>query len=145
MGLKDEIDKLIQAERKKLAERAEFGKSQVQRLQVMRTLLEEVAASVDENYLDVGFVEGKLSDIAVAFVDVGRIDQGRLDIRWQISPNSTPDYWDAKPAQGFEVTVNEGEEVLNFQTEEEVIQYILPKIAEKVAYYEHLKDRSEDQ
>ena len=37
-----------------------------------------------------------------------------------------------------------GEDELTFKTEDEVIQYILPKIAERVAYYEHQKYQSED-
>ena len=83
MGLKDEIDKLIQAERKKLAieveKRAEFEKHQLQRLEVMWTLLEEIRASIDENYLSM-FYTGQ----AVAHVDVGIIKEGLIDLQFQI-------------------------------------------------------------
>ena len=145
MGRKDEIDKLMQAERKKLAMKdeksAEFEKRQVQQLQELLPLLEEVAESIDKNYLSVSFNVRR----GPIFVDVGRIDKERLDIQWQIESNSRPSYWGLKHATGFVISELNSEERVTFLTGEEVVQYMLPKIIEKVAYYENLKDRSEDQ
>ena len=91
----NDIDKLIQAERKKLViadekraiadeKRAKFEKHQVQRFQVMRTLLEEVVASVDGNYL------GLYTEDADAYISVGSgaDSPDDPDIQWRICPNS---------------------------------------------------------
>ena len=149
MGLKNEIDKLIQAERKKLAiedeKDTEYKEHRRQQLQVLRPLLEEVAASIDKNYFRVRFDVPIFKDLAIAFVEVGRIDKEEIDIMWRIRPNSESVYSGSKPSPGFVISGGDSGDLVVVQTEEEVIQYLLPKIAEKVAYSEHLKDRSEDQ
>ena len=159
MGRKDEIDKLIQAERKKLAiedeKDAEYKEHQRQRLQVLRALLEEVAESIGTEYMSVRDGKAYLGVAVVVVLEGSRlprfdpgdpaslrrlVDEVTPDAEWRICPNSTPD-WDDAP--GFVVELNN--EWLTFQTEEEVIQYLLPEIAKKIAYNEHQKDRYKDQ
>ena len=61
--------------------RAKFEKHQVQRFQVMRTLLEEVVASVDGNYLGLYIAED-----ADAYISVGSTaDSPDPDIQWRIT------------------------------------------------------------
>ena len=136
MSLKDEINKLIQAEREKLVAKEERRANKRQQLQTMWALLEEVAKSIDAKYLHMFFP----ADEPHITVWVGEIEieydeswaPEKMRISWQIKPN-----WRLRDmGGGFRVEEN-GSEELVFQTEEEVIQHILPKIAKAVAFCLH--------
>ena len=144
MSLKDEIEKLIQAERNRLAaldeKRTESKEHQRQRFQVLRALLEEVAEAMDTEYLDIMFID------KIAYIRVGIGAKAEGDADWQIEPNYKGDWEDGiYPLPGFRVLYSGNlyrEKELIFQTEEEVIQYILPKITKTVVYFEHLEERT---
>src|SRR3989338_6511280 len=91
MSLKDEIEKIIHAERKNLESRdqkdREFNERQRDRFQPLRTLLNELIASIDPTYLEAWIGD---SD---ARIDVGsrKGDWEHLetDEGWNIEPNHT--------------------------------------------------------
>ncbi len=157
MSLKDEIDKLIQAERKKLKVKdqadEEHHERQRRRFTTMHAVLREIAESIDTQYL-----EARLDD-SRATIKVGkktRETYWETDIRWLIEPNwglgGEIGTFEVRP--GFRVEETEYfkypereilEETRTFKSESEVAEYLLPKIAEKVAFYRHLEDRSKKQ
>ena len=89
MSLKDEIDKLIQAEREKLKaqdqEAEEFYNRKRQRFTTMHAVLREIAEAIAPQYLSVKFMDDKV------IIEVGKKGQkARLretDFRWMIEPN----------------------------------------------------------
>jgi hypothetical protein len=89
MSLKDEIDKLIQAERSKLDQKEVatkiYGEKQQQRFQPMRRTLEEIVQSIAPSYMESEFGERD------ARIKLGLRDatSGYLkeEISWHIEPN----------------------------------------------------------
>ncbi len=152
MSLKDEIEKLIQQEQRKIEERdqrdAEYHERQRQRFQPLRAFLEELVASVDTNHIKSRIFDG------YATLDVGRKkkDDFLLEITWEIKPNfgftssaekgeslfyeqpgfhvEETHYFDAP-----EYHVSESTHI--FDTEQETAEYIIKKIAEQMAHYRH--------
>lgn len=155
MGLKEEIERVVAAERQKLAARdqshAEYHEVQRRRFQPMRALLEELAASVEPTYLEIQLDESS------ATLEVG--DKGKqhsnIDIRWEIEP----DYEIASPIDegqglfreksGFRVDEKKYyympeyevfESTRKFATEAEVAEYLIREIAKELAQYRHFAD-----
>jgi hypothetical protein len=150
VSLKDEIEKLIQAERQKLEsrdrQRTEYHERQRQRFQPLKTLLTEVAASVEAE-----FIEPRISDDS-AVIEIGRKKEGPLftDIRWRIEPDFEVGSV-FKPKDGFRVEETAyyrypesdvSERTHRFEAERHVAEYLIAKIAEKVAFYRHLDNKS---
>ena len=150
MSLKDEISKLIQAEREKLQDKEEFHERQQRRFTTMRTVLSEIAESIDAKYLN-----ADLRD-SWAIIEVGKLsrsgDVWETDISWHIEPNfrsggvkrpliDMPGFMVEETMTVRNPEYETIEQRRAFKSESEVAEYLLPKIAEQVAFYQHLKDR----
>ncbi len=152
MSLKDEIEKLIQAEQEKLDEEdhrdKNFRERQSKRFKPLAILLKEVANSVEKEFLDAEIFEDK------AWVSVGiRGDEG-FDVRthWEVEPNFgryTTHREDGilfyvEPGFRVEETVwlkwDVQENEFIFDTEQELIEYLVKKISKEVANQRHLKE-----
>lgn len=159
MSLKEEIEKLIQMEQRKLAtsERKEndFRARQQQRFAPLRKVLDELLISVESRYL-----RGRISDQS-ATIEVGKTLSGSFetDIRWEIEPNFGTSL-SAKKQEGrfreeagFRVEETEyfhslelfhpesadpSEQTHIFATESQVGEYLAKKVAKKVAFYRRL-------
>jgi len=143
MSLKDEIEKLIQAEQEKIKSRdkqhADYQQRQRDRFVAMRAILKEITESIEPKY-----IESRIGD------DSARIKIGR-DAYWNIQPNydirfgaaSEESLFYEKP--GFKVEekmyyVNDMfEDIKTLSDENEVAEYLIKEITEKVAHYRHLE------
>ncbi len=156
MSLKDEIDKLVQAEREKLIaqdqKNEEFYELKRRRFKTMWAVLSEIAESIDPQY-----VRAELSheEDGSATINVGidlRNEKSDADISWRVEPNSEvgDDMVTSELTSGFRVeetqaTFETFTDVLTFKSESEVAEYLLPLIAEKVALYRHCEEPSKKQ
>jgi len=88
MSLKDEIEKLIRAERDKLETRdqknREFYERQGQRFIPMRVIIEEIPKSVEPEYIRVSIQE---SDARIELGQKNSKGYFEEDVRWEIEPN----------------------------------------------------------
>ena len=155
MSLKDEIDKLISAERalleKRDAKEKEFDELQKARFLPLRAVLEQLIKSVDPTYLRV-----QLTDYH-ASIEVGRHADNSFEVneQWKIEPKFTPReepesgeaLFEAQP--GFsveEVTMRHHpefkhlEHAYTFETEGQVIRHLLKEMAKWIAHYQHLDE-----
>ena len=155
MSLKDEIDKLISAERALLKQRDakenEYNELQKARFLPLRTDLGQLIKSVDPTYLRV-----QLTDYH-ASIEVGRhgSDSFEVNVQWKIEPKFAPReepedgeaLFEAQP--GFsveEVTTyhrpefRQLEHSYTFETEGEVIRHILKDMAKWIAHYQELEE-----
>lgn len=146
MSLKDEIDKLIAAERETLAKRdiedRNFHEQQKAHFLPLRAVLEEMIKAVDPAYLVVGL------GVKQATIKVGEYKGNRFeaDIEWVIScwPDESPDgeeleQWVFSIVETTILSYSK-EHMLNkykFETVEEVIQHLVKKVAEQIAKYQH--------
>ena len=156
MSLKGNIGKLVQAKPKRLKDggeaRAEYFAQQRQNFSKMRRVLDEIVASVSAEYL-----KATLNDDR-ALIEIGSKKSNgclEVDTRWWIGPDSNfraggiRKLFSSKGKPGFKVEEKKyfshpkydiPEDTLIFKSEYDVAKYLLPKIAEKVALYRHLKD-----
>lgn len=155
MSLKDEIDKLIRAEREHLEQRDakeyEFDELQKARFLPLRAFLEQVIKAVDPAYLRLEFKDHQ------AIIEVGKHwDNGfEVDIRWCIEPMSTARaeaeageaLFEAQPGFSTEEVetfrlpeFKQFEHTYTFETEEEVVQHILKRMAEYIAHYQYIEE-----
>lgn len=156
MSLKREIEKIIQAEREKLESRDrehnDYHNRQRDRFQPLRALLDELVASIDPAHLKASIRDYR----ATIQVGTTRSDSAYFsaDARWQIQPNYDVRFEAVKgesvfqESPGFRVEENvyhrdpeysTSEKNLTFNTEEQVISYLLGKVAEQIAFYQHLR------
>lgn len=154
MTLKDEIEKLVQAEQAKLESQdrkdADYRDRQRKRFVPLRALLEELGRAIDERYLRASIGEDS------ATLEVGRVEKTHLsgDVRWRIEPNFEIDIFaekgesNFKEARGFRVEEEMhlslpeshiAESMLTFESEQDVSEYLATKIAEKIGHYRHLE------
>src|ERR1039458_5864234 len=148
MSLKEEIDKLIEAERKGLEvadQRAlEHRERQRQHFAPLAALLAEIKASVEPKYLDAVVYEDR------AIVKVGRPFHGLFEValRWEIAPynfgaplercvsHERPGFCVEETRwYNFEHAVFESQHV--FADAAAVAEYLIAEIAKEVALYEH--------
>ena len=152
MSLKDEIEKLIQAEQEKLdvedKRDKDFHERQSKRFKPLAILLKEVANSVEKEFLDVEIFEDK------AWVRIGIKGDEGFEVRtnWEVEPNFgryTAHREDGilfyvEPGFRVEETVwlkwDVQENKLTFDTEQELIEYLVKKISKEVANQRHLKE-----
>ena len=150
MSLKDEIEKLIRAEQTNLENRDSkddnFEQRQRNRFASLRVVLEEISTSVDSKY-----VNSTIGD-SVAIIQVGRTKDStwRADIFFRIEPNYDMKF-DEKAREslsreekpGFKLEVDEldlpSKKMQNLPDEQAISQYLIKKIAEKVAHYRHME------
>lgn len=153
MSLKDEIEKLIQQEQQKIEERdqghMEYHERQRQRFRSLRSLLEELVSSVDSKHIESRIFD----DHATLEVGEKKDDYFSAETRWEIEPNfdvsfqaeNSESLFYEQPGFRVEETnyyefpeyhVSEHKHVFN--TEQETAEYIIKKIAEKMAHYRHL-------
>jgi hypothetical protein len=132
MSLQDEIDKQIASERARLdknfAKHLEIQERQNIRFRPMRFALEELIKAVDPAHLRVVF---RLDN---ATVEVGQQTNNHFDkaLEWEIVTRE----------RGFSIeqTQQTGDyktETYDFDTEGEVIQYLVTKMAPYLALYQH--------
>ena len=152
MSLKDEIEKRIQAEQEKLdvedQRDKDFHERQSKRFKPLAILLKEVVNSVEKEFLDSEIIEYK------AWVSVGiRGDEGfEVRTHWEVEQNfgsHTTHREDGilfyeEPGFRVEETVwlkwDVQENKLTFDTEQELIEYLVKKISKEVASQRHLKE-----
>lgn len=157
MSLKDEIERIISAERKKLEvkdkDHADHHERQCQRFQSMRVLLQEIVASVQPDYLQAQINEWS------ATLELGDKKRGRHaypHIRWKIEPyqelalsNDDTPFFEEKPGFRVEEMRNHfylpepeiEENTYVFATETETAQYLVTEIAKEVAQHRHYASR----
>lgn len=156
MSLKDEIDKIIRSEREKLESRdqkhKEHWKRQGERFRAMRALLEEVVSAVDQRHVKASFSD---SD---ATIEIGNKradgDYFEVDVRWKVQPNFSvklipqPGEGVLEVESGFRIEesitcrqpeFDYSEKTLTFDTESEAVQYIIKKMADNIALYQHIQ------
>jgi hypothetical protein len=158
MSLKDEIEKLIQAERSKLEQKdvatKNYREKHLLRFQAMRRTLDEIVQSIAPEYLESELDE---SDARIT-IGLRNATSGdfKEEISWHIEPNFRFGKRD-EPSEGwlieepgFQVEETEtheppGAELIEnshtFNNEAQVAQHIVPIIAKHVALHEHLKKR----
>lgn len=145
MSLKDEIDKLIAAERETLAkldtERRNFHEQQKTHFLPLRAVLEEMIKAVDSAYLRVGL------GVKQATIGVGEYKGNRFeaDIEWLIScwPDESPDgeeleQWVFSMVETTILSYSK-EHILErykFETVEAVVQHLVKKVAKQIANYQ---------
>lgn len=154
MSLKDEIEKLIQKEQQKIEERdqkhVEYHERQRQRFHSLRFLLEELVASLDSQHIKSCIYD----DRAILEVGKQKADYFTAETRWEIEPNFDVIFQAEKDESlfheqpGFRVEETNyyefpeygvSEHNYVFNTEQETAEYIIKKIAEKMAQYRHLE------
>ncbi len=158
MDPKSEIQKLIQAELKKWEsydkKNEAFRGSQLARFKSMRSLLNELIASIEPEYIKSNILEDR------ATIEVSHKNDDSSRMSWAIEPNfkaqeRQEEYWSLNLWQhkvsleevpGFKVNEKQGEDrerTLEFDTEEEVILCLAQEIAKRVAFFryatKHLK------
>lgn len=161
MSLKDEIEKIVRIERDKLERRdqahVEYHERQRERFQPMRALLEQLATAVDAAYLNASIREES------ATVKVGEKESDgeyiQIDARWRIEPNLKiqphvdpgESLFSEAPGIKIEETVyyrypdyETFEKTYTFEDEEKAMGYLVGEIAEKVAFYQHLRERKSE-
>ncbi|MBC8288170.1 MAG: hypothetical protein H8E42_11915 [Nitrospinae bacterium] len=152
MGTKKEMHKLIQEELEKWSDydRKNEGlrANQIARFQSIRVLIEELIALIEPEYVKVNFLDDR------ATIEVGDENDCLSNITWTIQPNFTvqermEEYWNInlwqnkinlEEADGFRVEEkrgNDGVRPLEFGEENEVINYLAPEIAKRVAFYRY--------
>lgn len=147
MSLKDEIEKIIRAERDKLErhdhQKTEFKERQRERFHRMRRLLEELSTSIDAKDLNISI------EASSATVEVVRTSDAYFGIKWRIEPNFAfkttqgRGEYNFGEAQGINVVeTSNREETHTFDDEETAMAYLVGKIAEQIAYHQHRNKRS---
>jgi hypothetical protein len=153
VSLKDEIEKLIQQEQQKIEERDQkhmkYHERQRQRFRSLRSLLEELVSSMDSKHIESHIFD----DHATIEIGKKKADYFSAETRWEIEPNFDVSFQAEKGESLFceqpgfrmeetnycefpEYDVSEQKHVFN--TEQETAEYIIKKIAEKMAHYSHL-------
>ena len=156
MSLKDEIEKLIQAEQQKLDIQGQKDKERLRRAEKrfrpLAALLKEVANSVEKEFLETIILAGN------AIVKVGKRENELFydSIVWEVYPEPAVfGYqengelgWILKEGNGkVSFIVNEttyyfegmNQKSFTFETEQEVIEYFIKKISKEVAHQRRLK------
>ena len=156
MSLKDEIEKLIQAEQQKLDIQGQEDKERLRRAEKrfrpLAALLKEVASSVEKEFLETIILAGN------AIVKVGKRENELFydSIAWEVYPEPAVFGhqvngglgWILKEENGkASFIVNEttyylegmNQKSFTFETEQEVIEYFIKKISKEVAHQRRLK------
>jgi len=160
MSLKDEIEKLINAEQSKFRDRdrkhAAHHERMRERFASLRVILEEITVSVDSKYLGSRFHDDS------ALFELGRIEGSSrsTDTRWKIEANygirSDADVAEGiySDEPGFKVEETEyynypkyglSQSTRVFENDRTLSEYLIRKIAEKVAHYRYLESLSAKQ
>jgi hypothetical protein len=157
VSLKDQLEQIIAAERRKLEAfdnaLSDYHTRQHHRFEPMRVVLREIVASVDAAYLKADFSEGS------ATLELGK-DQKSRQIRedviiWLIQPNYEITPRDENPCSLHEqpgIRIEEtqhwtlpdrgsSEHTRVFATEAQAAEYLVREIAKKVAWYRHFVPR----
>ncbi|MBT5551381.1 MAG: hypothetical protein HOJ79_12995 [Nitrospina sp.] len=155
MNPKDEIQKLIQTEMEKWEDyeikNENFRIRQVDNFQPLRALLNNLVTSIEPEYIKTTFLDDH------ATIEVGNEIDSSSCISWTIQPNfkiqeGKEEYWNSNRWQnkvnieaepGFKVQEkrgDNGETNSEFGTENELISYLAPEIAKRVAYYRYRKN-----
>jgi hypothetical protein len=159
MSLRNEVEKLIQIEREKIAARErkhdDYHSRQRERFAAIRPVLQELVDSIET-----GYIRARIDD------DLARLDVGKnndrcfeTDIRWEVQPNfgiraeADKDGGLFYEEPGFRVDETQhyhslelfhpgsgsaSERKLIFPNESQTCEYLITKIVEKVAFYQHL-------
>ncbi len=156
MNPKEEIQKLIQAElinwQNYDKKNEDFRISQIARFQPLRTLLNELVASIEPEYIKAEILE------ACATVEVHNGGENISRMSWKIEPNFkimegqkeywSPNLWQKRvnmaESSGFKVEETQGGNsgrALELETEDEVIHCLVQEIAKRVAFYRYEKKR----
>jgi hypothetical protein len=161
MSLKEEMEKIIRSEREKLKSQdrkdKEYWDCERERFRPMRALLEEVVGAVDPEHVEVKFSDQD------ATIEVGTrrpdSDCFEEDMRWKVRPNfgvrlnpqMGEGLFEEKPGFQVEETItcrspefDSREKTHTFSTESETVQFIIRKMAEKIAHYQHITSLQHD-
>lgn len=155
MSLKDEIDKLISAERELLktgdVKKQEFAEQQRMRFRPLRAALEEVLKAVDSSYFMAEFRDEQVT------IDLIQTIAGSPETcrRWTIEPASAPNlecepgdaFFEARPGFTVKIWISnypfdqpfESDRAL--ATESEVIELFVNDLAQLIASCQHLEEK----
>jgi hypothetical protein len=155
MSLKDEIEKLIQSEQRKIDQRdqkhAEYHERHQQRFTPLRSLIEELVAAVDSNHIESRIFD----DHATLGVGRKKNEYFSSETQWEIQPDYDVSFgvekgqslFQEKPGFRVEETnyydapeYDVIERTHRFATEQETAEYLIKQIAEKMAHYRHLAE-----
>lgn len=154
MSLRDEIQKLIDAEQAKLRgvdqANSTVLRGRVGRFRALRAVLEDIVASVEPQFL-----QAQLSAES-ATLSIGRTEESRFQTKreFRIEPSVSVDFnGPSKPTlqeeTGFTVEETEyieyphsdlAEEEHHFATEKEVASFLIEAIAKEIAEAKHLEE-----
>lgn len=155
MNPKDKIKELIQAELQKWEEYEkkieEFRAQQISRFKPLQSLLKEIVASIEYEYIKADISENR------ATIELSNNESSADKISWTIEPNfitqeMKEEYWkinlwqnkiNLAVAPGFKLKERQGEgrELLfELGTMDEVIHHLVQNIAQRVAFYRHSKN-----
>jgi hypothetical protein len=152
MTLKDEIERIIQAEQKKLDDKdqkqSNYYRIQCERFQPLRKVLEQILESVEKSYL-----RPQLTD-STATLEVGRVEGGHFlrDVRWEIEPNykwgvneelgalrGEPGFRIEETSYCYLPEYSENERSFTLASEQDVAGHLVNTIAKQIAWYRHLE------
>lgn len=148
MGLKEEIDKLIKEERQTLERKdrklADHRQRKREQFQPLRRILEEMEESLKSPYLRL-----KVRD-SHAILEIGQ-QKGKSflpDIRLEVEPESKIEHGEFIDSENFRVEERQyyrnvpdadiSDRVFSFDSQQEVADYLMQKVAKEIAFYDHL-------
>ena len=145
MSLKDEMEKMIQAERAKLEVRDQkensFRDTQRDKFAPLKEVLREITSPVKRKYMDISISDDQ------ATISMGYHSK---DLRWVIDPNfeicagvaSDESLYESRPGFRLEVTHyssgSKFSESLKFDSQQSLVNYLVAEIVERAAEYRHL-------
>ncbi len=150
MGLKEELDKIISEEKKKQEGRDDRDKHRrddiKKRFSVVKGMLEELKNSVSDSYATFYIYDDN------ARIEIGRLKKERrgrdltikIECKVKLVGWKTPEY---KLFDGYDVEETNWwiddvtEEKLEFKNENDLMEYLLKRIGEKIGYYKHLEEK----
>ena len=146
MGLKEEVEKLIQVEQERLlsedSRNSAFWERQRQRFGILAEILERIKRSFEEKYLRMQIYPES------AWVEVGRRKKSYFsaDVCFRVEPDfgGKGDRLHERPGFRVEISPPQPEDhgvrkTLRLPNEKEVAEYLSRQIAERVAHYRSME------
>lgn len=146
MSLRDEIEKMIQAEKAKLEVRdqkqEDYCETQRNRFVPLKEVLREITSPIDPKYIDISISDDR------AIISMGY--HGK-DLRWVIEPDfevcfraaSDESLFESRPGFRLEETIYHyvgdfSESTQKFDSQQSLVEYLVAEIVKKAAHFLHL-------
>jgi hypothetical protein len=146
MSLKDEIEKMIQAEQAKLEIRdqkeRDYHETQRDRFAPLKEVLREITNAIDRKYTDLSISDDR------ATISLGYRSN---DLHWVIGPDfdvrfgaaSDEGLFESRPGFRLEETIYHyggdfSESTKNFDCQQSLVEYLVTNLVERTAQFRHL-------